>query len=192
MAIVLYKVISVYSMKTPTILILLLCISGIAVFAAGCTSQPSPPVSNITATPVPTVVTTGTSETIMILGTQDTPTISGTPTVTSTTSPGITTPSPTEDKGQRIRIKAKNLVFDVSRITVPASSQVIVEFENEDPVAHNVAFYTTSSLTETIYKGEIITGPGKVTYTFTAPATPGTYYFHCDVHPFMNGQFVVT
>ncbi len=201
MAIYMYKVISVYSMKTQTIYILLLCISGIAVFAAGCTSQPSPPVSNITATTVPTavttgtmgtVMTTGTAETIRTTGTQDTPTISGTPAVTSTTSPGIGTPSPTEDNGQRIRIKAKNLVFDLSRITVPASSQVIVEFENDDTVAHNVAFYTTSSLAATIYKGGIITGPGKITYTFTAPATPGTYYFRCDVHPFMNGQFVVT
>src|SRR4030042_3837591 len=94
MAIYMYKVISVYSMKTRTIFILLLCISGIAVFAAGCTSQPSPPVPDITATTVPTVVTTGTTgtvlttgtiETIRTTGTQDTPPISGTPTIMSTT-----------------------------------------------------------------------------------------------------------
>jgi len=107
-----------------------------------------PPV--VTTGTIGTVQTTGTLETIRTTGTQDTPTTWETPTFTSTTSPGITIPSPTEDKGQRIRIKAKNLVFDVSRITVPASSQVIVEFENEDTVAHNVAFYTTSSLASTI------------------------------------------
>jgi len=31
------------------------------------------------------------------------------------------------------------------------------------------------------------------TYTFTAPSTPGTYFFRCDVHPeTMTGQFIVT
>jgi hypothetical protein len=30
------------------------------------------------------------------------------------------------------------------------------------------------------------------TEKFTAPSTPGTYYFHCDVHPDqMNGTFIV-
>ena len=113
-------------------------------------------------------------------------------TTTFTTSTGVTTPSPTEDKGERIRIKAKNFAFDLSRITVPASSQVIIEFENEDSAPHNVAFYTTPSLAATIYKGGIITGPRTITYIFTAPAVPGTYYFRCDVHPSMNGLFIVT
>ncbi len=39
--------------------------------------------------------------------------------------------------------------------------------------------------------GEIITGPAETTYTFTAPSEPGTYYFQCDVHPSMNGDFIV-
>ena len=71
-------------------------------------------------------------------------------------------------------------------------SQVTVEFENEDGAPHNVAFYTTPSLTTTIYKGAIIDGPGKITYVFAAPAIPGTYFFRCDLHPSMQGQFIVT
>jgi plastocyanin len=39
--------------------------------------------------------------------------------------------------------------------------------------------------------GEIITGPATINYTFTAPSEPGTYYFQCDVHPSMNGDFIV-
>lgn len=37
-----------------------------------------------------------------------------------------------------------------------------------------------------------MTGPATTTYTFTAPSTPGTYFFRCDVHPtVMTGQFIV-
>jgi plastocyanin len=93
---------------------------------------------------------------------------------------------------ERVKIKAKNFAFDVSTITVPAGSRVIVEFENEDGVPHNVAFYTSPSLSATIYQGEIVTGPRTITYTFTAPVTPGNYYFRCDVHPEMDGQFIAT
>ena len=182
-------------MKTRTI-ILLFCMFCIAVLIAGCTSQPP-----LTATTVPTPITTVTPATTGTTETRDTPSPSITPatgtttvtmTSTPTTSTGVPSPSPTEDNGQRIKIKAKNFAFNLSRITVPASSQVIIEFENEDSAPHNVAFYTTSSLAETIYKGGVITGPGTITYTFTAPAVPGTYYFRCDVHPSMNGQFIVT
>jgi plastocyanin len=192
MKIYMYHDISVYCMKTLTVIILLCCISIMAVLVAGCTSQPSPPVTTVTTTIVPTAVTTITQDTRTTPVTQTTVATTGTQTGATTTSPGVTTPSPTEDNGQRIRIKARNLAFDVSRITVPASSQVIIEFENEDALPHNVAFYTTSSLAATIYKGAIITGPREITYTFTAPAIPGTYYFRCDVHPDMDGQFVVT
>ena len=44
---------------------------------------------------------------------------------------------------------------------------------------------------DAIFVGDLITGPDRVTQTFTAPAEPGTYYFQCDVHPFMNGAFIV-
>lgn len=172
-------------------LYLLICIIGAAILCAGCTTQPGGEV-----TPVPTTVPLTTPTTIMTTAIPDTTRTPGTTptgeTVTPTTAPGGPTASPTEDRDERVKIKAKNFAFDVSSITVPAGSQVIVEFENEDQAAHNVAFYTSPSLSATIYKGEIITGPREITYTFTAPTTPGTYYFRCDVHPTMNGQFIVT
>jgi plastocyanin len=49
----------------------------------------------------------------------------------------------------------------------------------------------SSSRSEEIFVGEIITGPATTNYTFTAPSEPGTYYFQCDVHPSMNGDFIV-
>jgi len=69
---------------------------------------------------------------------------------------------------------------------------VTMNFENrDDGIPHNVAVYTDSSASRVIFRGEIITGPAEVTYTFTAPEEPGTYFFRCDVHPSMNGGFVV-
>lgn len=170
-------------MRSRTALLLLLCLTCIAVLIAGCTTQPggpatSPPTTVPATTPPPTRAAPSTeTET----GTPGTILTTGTPTV-----------SLTEDREARVKITAENFAFDISTITVPAGSQVIVEFENEDRAPHNVAFYTTPSVTTTIYKGEIITGPSKITYTFTAPSTPGTYFFRCDVHPSMQGQFVVT
>jgi plastocyanin len=36
-----------------------------------------------------------------------------------------------------------------------------------------------------------VTGPAKVTYDIPA-LDPGTYYFHCDVHPTMSGNVTVS
>jgi len=76
-----------------------------------------------------------------------------------------------------------------------------VNFHNREPpgssqvtgIAHNFAVYETpAAATAAIFSGEIITGGGDAVYRFTAPVTPGTYFFRCDVHPdSMNGRFVV-
>jgi len=179
-------------MRSRTALLLMLCLICIAVLIAGCSTQPggtvtTPSSTSPSATPTgietgtPGVTRTTSTPATLETGTQGTILTTGTPAV-----------SPPEDRGARVKITAKNFAFDLSTITVPAGSQVIVEFENEDRAPHNVAFYTTPSLTTTIYKGDIITGPSKITYTFTAPSTPGTYFFRCDVHPSMQGQFIVT
>ncbi len=92
-----------------------------------------------------------------------------------------------------IYLKAKDIAFNRSTITVPAGAEVTVFFHNEDSgIPHNFAVYDTPSATKTIFQGKIITGVSSITYTFTAPSTPGTYYFRCDVHPtIMNGKFIV-
>jgi plastocyanin len=182
-------------MKIRNIIILLFCLVSAAVLVTGCTSQTSGTVTTEPTTMVPIPEITRTSGTVMTTGTIDTTTTTGTlsmpKTSMSTTTPGAPTATSTNDRSEQVRIKARNFAFDVSRITVPAGAQVTVEFENEDSAPHNVAFYTTPSLTTTIYKGKIISGPDKITYVFTAPSIPGIYYFRCDLHPSMQGQFVV-
>ncbi len=111
---------------------------------------------------------------------------------TATVTPTATAPA-AGGQGATVEIAADNMAFDTSTVTVPAGAAVTMNFENRDEgVPHNVAVYTDSSATTPIYVGEIVTGPAETAYTFTAPSEPGTYYFRCDVHPSMNGEFVVT
>ena len=187
-------------MNSPYLL-LLICIFGTVILCAGCTTQPdgeSTPVPTTipSTTPIPTGTPMHTPDTIVTTGIPSTISTPGTAPQgekeTPTTAPGAPTASPAKDHGEQVKIKAEKFAFDRSTITVPAGSQVIVEFENKDRIGHNMAFYTSSSLSTLIYRGEIITGPRMIIYTFTAPSTPGTYYFHCDPHPYMDGQFIVT
>lgn len=93
-----------------------------------------------------------------------------------------------------VALSAHNLQFNKSDINVPAGSMVTVKFNNMDNgIPHTFSVYTDSSATQTIFKGQPITGPATTTYTFNAPTQPGTYFFRCDVHPtIMTGNFVVT
>ena len=65
----------------------------------------------------------------------------------------------------------------------PSSSGQSVTFTNNDSVAH-----TTTSTSNAWDSGEIQPG---ASYTLTAPSTPGTYTFHCSIHPFMTGTLLV-
>lgn len=145
------------------------------------------------AGPTPTMnVTPGATENVTPAATENVtpaamPPVGGqagnmTPTPTATTAGGAVT----------VNIAADNIAFDTSTITVPAGATVTMVFNNQDDgIPHNVAVYDSPLRSEAIFVGEFITGPAETTYTFTAPSEPGTYYFQCDVHPSMNGDFVV-
>lgn len=113
-------------------------------------------------------------------------------TVNITVGENATTAPVAAGEGVTVNVVASNFEFDTDTITVPAGADVTIQFRNEDlGIPHNVAVYDSSARTEQIFVGEIITGPAEITYTFTAPSEPGTYYFQCDVHPSMNGDFIV-
>jgi heme/copper-type cytochrome/quinol oxidase subunit 2 len=122
---------------------------------------------------------------------------SPTPAPTPVPSPGASpTPSAAPSPGTAggvINVSANNLKFDTDTISAAAGSDVTIRFNNQDTsVPHNIAFYTDATATKPIFTGNIITGPATTTYTFTAPSTPGNYFFRCDVHPtIMTGTFVV-
>jgi plastocyanin len=111
----------------------------------------------------------------------------------STSGKGVSATATSSAKSVTIDLTAQNIAFDKSTITVPASATITVNFDNKDNgMPHNFSVYTDSSASTSIFVGKIITGPATTTYTFTAPTTPGNYFFRCDVHPtIMFGTFVV-
>jgi plastocyanin len=93
--------------------------------------------------------------------------------------------------GGGITVVAQGTTFDTSRIELPPGRPTTIRFENRDAgTQHNIAIYTNSSLDQELFNGELITGPATVTYQIP-PLEPGEYYFHCIVHPPMNGTVVV-
>ena len=91
-----------------------------------------------------------------------------------------------------IDVVANGMAFNTSTITVPAGANVTINFNNMDGIPHNVAFYENQDAKKAIFVGDVINGPKTITYNFVAPATPGTYFFRCNVHPLsMFGDFIV-
>jgi plastocyanin len=97
--------------------------------------------------------------------------------------------------GQTVDVVAKNIAFDLAKITIKSNGQVRVRLDNQDEaVPHNIAFYKSSTDLTPVSEGSIgliITGPEKDDTVFNIPAK-GSYFFRCDVHPtIMIGTFVV-
>jgi len=88
-------------------------------------------------------------------------------------------------------VVAQDLAFDTDRIVLPPDLESTITLDNEDAgTEHNIAIYTDESASEAIFQGQEF--PGVATETYTVPAiAPGRYYFHCDVHPEMNGTVEV-
>lgn len=98
---------------------------------------------------------------------------------------------PGGEPGGGVTVEAQNLAFDTSEIDLPPDAPSTITFDNQDAgVPHNIAIYNDSSLGEVLFTGEIVTGPATADYQVPA-LSAGEYYFHCDVHPNMNGSVVV-
>jgi plastocyanin len=93
-----------------------------------------------------------------------------------------------------IKLVAKGTAFDKTELSFPAGAKVTIDFDNQDAgTPHNVAIFSKDNPNDVVFRGQLITGPTTATYTFTAPAQPGTFVFHCDVHPTqMHGTVTVT
>jgi plastocyanin len=90
-----------------------------------------------------------------------------------------------------VTVAAKNVAFDPGTLRAPADRAFTILFENEEAVAHNVSIYSDETRSQALFTGEIITGPGSITYEVGA-LDAGTYVFVCDVHPAqMTGTFEV-
>lgn len=105
------------------------------------------------------------------------------------------TPTPTEDATTdgaaiELEVEAEDFAFEESTYTVAAGANVELKFKNRDEgVPHTFSIYTSDDAQEEIFDTGNVTGDAEETFQFQAPEA-GTYYFQCDVHPNMNGDFV--
>ena len=105
--------------------------------------------------------------------------------------PAPTGPPPCEPEGTELAIAANNLAFDTDCLAAPVGESFTIEFDNQEAQAHNVALYQAPPPSTTFFQGEIVTGPTTTTYEVDPIDQEGNFYFQCDVHPQMNGTFVV-
>ena len=95
--------------------------------------------------------------------------------------------------GRTVQLCASNdQAFHTSSLTAVSGAPIDLVFENEDEgVPHNVAIYADDSGADSLFVGETIVGPEKISYDVPA-LDAGEYYFRCDVHPIMDGTLEVT
>ena len=81
-----------------------------------------------------------------------------------------------------VTIKIVNMDFSPGVITVPVGSQVT--WLNDDDDAHDIVADNNKS-----FRSKPLDTGDSYAFTFTQP---GTYGFHCGIHPHMVGKIVVT
>jgi len=93
--------------------------------------------------------------------------------------------------GVTIALSAAGLQFSTDQIEGDADVANTIDLDNQDAgVPHNVAIFRDAGFTDNAFTGDLVTGPSSIEYS--VPALPaGTYYFRCDVHPPMQGVYVV-
>ncbi len=91
---------------------------------------------------------------------------------------GKPAPKPVETKS-RINVTIQNFSFQPSDISAKQGDTII--FNNQDPVTHTV---TGSSFDSQIPSGQSFT-------LDTSKLSPGTYAFHCSIHPSMTGIITI-
>lgn len=87
-------------------------------------------------------------------------------------------------------IVAEGLAFDTDEIELPAGEETSLTVDNKDTVLHNLAIYEDDSASQDLFIGADVAAGSSLDYS-VPPIDAGTYYFHCDYHPSMNGEVVV-
>ena len=100
-------------------------------------------------------------------------------------------PAPTcNPSGTQLHIAAETGVgFNKECLAAPANQAFTIEFENNDTAVlgnHNIHIFDGGDL----FVGQIIRHETSITYE-VGPLQAGTFRFQCDVHPVMNGTFIV-
>jgi plastocyanin len=96
-------------------------------------------------------------------------------------------------KPEVVSLTAQGIKFAETKLSFTAGAKVELKFDNKDSgTPHNfVLFNGPDANAPQLFRGEVVTGPIVTTYAFTAPAKPGDYFFHCEIHPTMTGTATV-
>jgi plastocyanin len=98
------------------------------------------------------------------------------------TPPVTAAPTTSTTGGNTIAIK--NFAFDPSSLTV--KSGTVVKWTNQDGASHAIVSDTGSPAT---FSSDSLSTGASYSFTFTQP---GTYTYHCSIHPSMKGTIIVT
>lgn len=91
-----------------------------------------------------------------------------------------TTPVPVNNTPENQQILIQNFSFSPSQVTIQSGTTVV--WTNNDSPNHDIVADDGS------FKSELLPLNGTYSKTFT---TPGTYPYHCGVHPSMKGTIIV-
>lgn len=95
--------------------------------------------------------------------------------------------------GTSLSVTTKDTKFDKECLAVDAGQAFTIELINQDDFPHNVSIYKDPENKDRIYEGKpLAEGMKTVTYEVPAISEKGTYHFMCDIHPEMEGTFVVS
>lgn len=92
--------------------------------------------------------------------------------------------------GTALSITAFDNKFDKDCLAAPANQAFTIDFTNLDRgIPHNVAIYEDQTARKVFFRGELIEGPSRTTYSVQG-LPEGRFFFRCDPHPEMNGTFI--
>lgn len=94
------------------------------------------------------------------------------------------TAAPTTSAAGGDTVIIKNFAFDPSSLTV--KSGTAVKWTNQDGTSHTIVSDTSSPVA---FSSDSLASGASYSFTFTQP---GTYTYHCSIHPSMKGTIIVT
>ena len=97
------------------------------------------------------------------------------------TPPATAAPTTSAAGGNTVAIK--NFAFDPSSLTV--KSGTVVKWTNQDGAPHTIVSDTSSPAT---FSSDSLSSGASYKFTFTKP---GTYTYHCSIHPSKKGTIIV-
>jgi plastocyanin len=77
--------------------------------------------------------------------------------------------------------------FQPTTLSVAANEPIELDFNNQDPgIQHNVVIFdedpADNPQAQPLFSGDLVSGPSEIPYP-VPPLPPGSFFFHCAVHP---------